>query len=87
MKKRLAIIAATFLTATATGCGNRNGNINLYREEFEVNVGSGISTELKDYVRAPKKVLQEMTLDLSEVNKDVIGVYTCLLYTSPSPRD
>lgn len=55
MKKRLAIIAATFLTATATGCGNRNGNINLYREEFEVNVGSGISTELKDYVRAPKR--------------------------------
>lgn len=54
-EKRLAIIAATFLTATATGCGNRNGNINLYREEFEVNVGSGISTELKDYVRAPKR--------------------------------
>ena len=79
MKKRLAIIAATFLTATATGCGNRNGNINLYREEFEVNVGSGISTELKDYVRAPKKVLQEMTLDLSEVNKDVIGVYTATI--------
>ena len=46
MKKRLAIIAATFLTATVTGCGNRNGNINLYREEFEVNVGSGISTEI-----------------------------------------
>lgn len=54
-EKTTGYYSCHFLTATATGCGNRNGNINLYREEFEVNVGSGISTELKDYVRAPKR--------------------------------
>ena len=58
--------------------------IRLKRESFVYQYGEEIPVDVAEYVNANPSVLQNVKLDLSSVSKEV---GTCLLYTSPSPRD
>ncbi len=66
----LALLAGAF----TWGCGQYT--INLIKDEFVVNVGDELSTDISDYVRASKAMLEEMTLDVSDVDINTMGRYT-----------
>lgn len=70
-----AVLILTVLAAIMLGgCGQYT--INLIKDEFVVNVGDELSTEIGDYVRASQTMLSEMTLDVSEVDVNTMGKYT-----------
>jgi peptidoglycan-N-acetylmuramic acid deacetylase len=58
-----------------TGCKERY--INLKKDDFKINIGEEVSTDLSDYVRANKKLLEKMTLDVSAVDVNRFGTYEC----------
>lgn len=62
-----------FLTGIFTGCTKTQ--INLRDEVFCVNIGSTISSNPKEYVRASQNVLKEMRVDVSRVDANVMGEY------------
>lgn len=75
MKKRnfLGAFLILFIFIVLTGCNGMS--INLSEDKFVVPVGEPISTDVSDYVRASDEMLALMTLDVSEVNTEVIGNY------------
>lgn len=60
------------------GCGNTDF-INFREDVFKVNIGEEISTEPVDYVRASKTMLQQMTVDVSNVDVNTRGTYIAVL--------
>ncbi len=76
MKRIIPGILMLFLIPLMlTACGERY--INLKKDSFMLNIGSEVSTDLSDYVRAGRTVLERMTLDVSSVDKDRYGTYRC----------
>lgn len=76
MKRKILLLIMTMTGAVMTvlsGCVS--SVINLSSDVVVVPVGEEISTDPADYVRASKNMLSEMTVDVSDVNKDVIGTY------------
>lgn len=79
MKKRItgafmcALIIITSLSAT--GC-NKGYTINLISDHVKTALGEEPDTQIKSYVRASKKILADMTLDISQVDTSTIGEYT-----------
>ena len=75
MKKRifLGALLILFIFIVFTGCNGMS--INLSEDKFVVPVGEPISTDVSDYVRASDEMLALMTLDVSDVNTEVIGNY------------
>ncbi len=75
MKKRifLGALLILFIFIVFTGCNGMS--INLSEDKFVVPVGEPISTDVSDYVRASDEMLALMTLDVSNVNTEVIGNY------------
>lgn len=57
-----------------TGCSDAYV-INLASEHVVVALGEELDTDIKKYVRASKKMLESMTIDLSQVDTDTIGEY------------
>lgn len=74
VKKRFLItVLSGIVMGILSGCVS--SVINLSDDVVVVPVGEVISTDPADYVRASKSMLSEMTIDVSNVNKDVIGTY------------
>ena len=75
MKKLFLAIFALCTLLPLTGCKERY--INLKKDDFKINIGEEVSTDLSDYVRANKKLLEKMTLDVSAVDVNRFGTYEC----------
>ena len=74
-KKTIAVIFLLMLImAVLSACNGMS--ITLSKKEFIVPVGEPISTDVADYVRASEEMLADMTVDLSDVNTEVVGKYT-----------
>ncbi len=78
-------LAGILLTGILSGCNNNI--INLASEVVVVPVGEEISTDVSDYVRASKTMLSGMTVDVSQVNKDVIGTYPATITYQDEVRE
>ncbi len=75
MRKRLLFPILTGVATMGILSGCNSTVINISSDVVIVSVGEEISTDPADYVRASKSMLAEMTVDVSDVNKDVIGTY------------
>ena len=40
-----------------------------------------------EFTQLPSIIMQEQNLDMPDTAEDAVSLYSCLLYTSPSPRD
>lgn len=78
-------LAGIMLTGILSGCNN--SIINLASEVVVVPVGEEISTDVSDYVRASATMLEQMTVDVSQVNKDVIGTYPATVTYQDAVRE
>lgn len=79
MKKYILLFITTMImTIMFSACDSIA--INIEKDVFVVPVGEDISTDPGDYVRASKDMLSQMTVDLSQVNKDVIGTYSATIH-------
>lgn len=78
-------LASIMLTGILSGCNNNI--INLASEVVVVPVGEEISTDVSDYVRASKTMLAGMSVDVSKVNKDVIGTYSATVTYQDSVKE
>lgn len=88
-KSAVLRIAAAAVTAglaglICSGCGEYT--INLISDEVVINVGAEVSTDIGDYVRASKQLMEEMTLDVSMVDTGRIGRYTASVTHGDSVR-
>lgn len=88
-KSAVLRIAAAAVTAglaglICSGCGEYT--INLISDEVVINVGAEVSTDIGDYVRASKQLMEEMTLDVSMVDTGRIGRYTAAVTHGDSVR-
>ena len=78
-------LAGLMLNGILSGC--TSAVINITSDVIVVPVGEAISTDVADYVRASKTMLAEMTVDVSQVNKDVIGTYPASVTYQDSVRE
>ena len=87
MKKKIIIpiLSGVMLMGVLSGCNS--SVINLSSDVIVVPVGEELSTDPADYVRASKNMLAEMTVDVSNVNKDVIGTYHATVTYQDSVRE
>lgn len=69
-----------------TGCSDAYV-INLASEHVTVALGEELDTDIKKYVRASKKLLENMTIDLSDVDTDKIGEYKATVFNGNESRD
>ena len=79
------VLSGLILSGVMTGCSS--AVINLSSDVFVVPVGEEISTDVSEYVRASKNMLAEMTVDVSNVDKDVIGTYTATIYYGDESKE
>ena len=100
MKFFFALLATLFLAAPAWAVDVQMGsNGNLVFDPAEVTISAGESVHFVNNMLPPHNVIVEDRPDLGHESLamlpgeefDVVfndpGDYTCLLYTSPSPRD
>lgn len=87
MRKNILCPALTgvILTGILSGCSS--SIINLASDVVVVPVGEEVSTDVSDYVRASKSMLAEMSVDVSKVNKDVIGTYSATITYQDSVKE
>lgn len=73
--KRAMLCALCVLPVAVIFTGCNYDTITLISDKFTFSVGDEPSTDVSDYVRASKKVLEQMELDLSDVDYNTIGEY------------
>ena len=74
--KLKALLLTVAMTATLTACGKANVELN-HGGSLTVELGTEVSTDLNTYVTVDDpEALEDMTLDTSNVNTDVVGDYT-----------
>ena len=85
IKKALAalLLGASALSLAACGASDAEPTPDPHEGMIYVNTGAG-----EEWVDEAEGVpVSQLTADDFETGEDGIPVYTCLLYTSPSPRD
>lgn len=73
--KRIIVLALCILPVTAIFTGCNYDTITLISDKFTISVGDEPSNDVSDYVRASKKIIENMKLDLSNVDYNTIGEY------------
>lgn len=68
-----AVLGLGILALLLGGCSY--STIHLIRKNVQVDIGSDLSTDLSDYVRASNANLSMMSLDISKVDMNTLGEY------------
>lgn len=79
------ILICVAVSSSLVGCGKQI--INLSSDKFMVSVNTELSTNVGDYVRASKKMLDSMTLDVSKVDMKRIGTYDASVSYKGTTKD